>query len=287
MVHTEADRYKRRAIIRQTWGQAVQYPNANIRLLFVMGNITTLPLLQKAIVHESETDKDILQEDFEESPMHATDKTIGALKWICKHCNNARYVLKTDDKMFINMFTVLHHLGLLHNAGRNQNVLMGLVWNQMHVQREGTFAIPKEVYPNDMYPPFCSNFAYFMSMDVVQTLHSTSYKVKYLRLEDVFVTGIVATAAGVNVIRMNQAFVARYEIEELFSQKTEWYKYGFAYIQDYDVDLFLRVWNKLIVVAKNNDIPSYGTVEPGKLADIYLPKEELVKNPEAPYNQKI
>ena len=286
MLHTEADRYKRRAIIRQTWGNPKNYPGTNIRLLFLMGNLTSLPLLQKGVIHEAETSKDILQEDFEESSKKTTDKTVGGLRWISKHCQNAQYVMKADDKMFINMFTVVNHLTLLQKSGFVQNLLMGLVWSKMHVQREGNFAIPKEAYPYDLYPPFCSSFAYIMSKDVVLTLHETAYHVKYFWVEDVFVTGMVSKAAGINVTSMNPAYVAKFEIEELFSHKTEWHKYAFSFLQDWDTDLFLRTWKKLVNVQKENTIPVPDKVQPGRLATNYVDKVKLVKNPEAPYNQK-
>ena len=46
-IHTGVGNYKRRMVIRQTWGNMKYYPNINFRLVFVMGIAPDKPELQQ------------------------------------------------------------------------------------------------------------------------------------------------------------------------------------------------------------------------------------------------
>lgn len=63
-VHTAVDHYKRRTVIRQTWGDVSQY-DVDIRVVFVMGvragNGTEAQDVQSALVFEAERYEDIVQ----------------------------------------------------------------------------------------------------------------------------------------------------------------------------------------------------------------------------------
>jgi len=56
----------------------------------------------------------IVKADFQDSYRNLTYKAMSALSWISRHCNNTRYVLKTDDDAYVNMRALLRHLGLKH-----------------------------------------------------------------------------------------------------------------------------------------------------------------------------
>lgn len=62
------------------------------------------------VVEESRTYGDILQEDFTDSYMNLTLKSVMALKWTSTHCQQAQYLLKTDDDIFVNVPTLLTYL---------------------------------------------------------------------------------------------------------------------------------------------------------------------------------
>lgn len=62
------------------------------------------------MVEESRTHGDILQEDFVDSYMNLTIKSVMGLKWASTHCPQARFLMKTDDDMFINVPSLLTYL---------------------------------------------------------------------------------------------------------------------------------------------------------------------------------
>ncbi|ELU14153.1 hypothetical protein CAPTEDRAFT_75191, partial [Capitella teleta] len=188
-VHTGVDHYRRRAVIRQTWGDIKRFPN--MRVMFVMGKTSTIKSMQDALQFESTTYGDILEEDFEDTYHNLTFKGIGALKFISHYCNNVKYVLKTDDDVFVNMYTLQNHLMQLEGAGYNKNLILCLVWWNMPVLREGKWAVPKEMYPGDLYPPYCSGMAYLFSTDVAPKLYDASFFVKFFWVDDVYISGIL------------------------------------------------------------------------------------------------
>lgn len=149
-VHTAPDHYKRRIVIRQTWGSASNYER-NVRVIFVMGRTTDDPAgqaIQRALEFESEQYGDIVQEDFLDTYRNLTYKGIAALKWIDERCSHARWILKTDDDIFVNTFNLLRHLHRLerleteeksaadarhvtlpaNSTHSTRNILMCLVW---------------------------------------------------------------------------------------------------------------------------------------------------------------
>ena len=83
-----------------------------------------------------------MQEDFVDSYHNLTHKGVAALRWIDAHCRHAIFVLKTDDDIFINMFTLIRYLKkLTRNSARPRGVLMCLVWESMPVLREGKWKV--------------------------------------------------------------------------------------------------------------------------------------------------
>lgn len=66
--------------------------------------------VQRAVEFEAEQYGDIVQEDFLDTYRNLTYKGIAALKWIDQLCPHARWVLKTDDDIFVNTFNLMRHL---------------------------------------------------------------------------------------------------------------------------------------------------------------------------------
>ena len=141
-IHTAPAHYKRRMVIRETWGNPKFYPDVVIRVVFVMGKTFDKPEVQSSLEYESEQYGDIVQENFLDSYKNLTYKGIGALKWVSTYCPHAKFVLKADDDIFVNAFTLLRHLQSLDETGiDNKNLILCLVWNRMIVMRSGKWKV--------------------------------------------------------------------------------------------------------------------------------------------------
>jgi hypothetical protein len=133
-VHSGPSNYQRRIVIRETWATRTLF--SDLRLVFMIGK-TLDKNLMKAIEYENEIYQDIVQEDFIDSYKNLTYKGIMALKWISIYCSNTKYILKVDDDIVVNTFTLINHLKFLdkHYSDR-QNTILCLLWQAMIVMRD-------------------------------------------------------------------------------------------------------------------------------------------------------
>jgi hypothetical protein len=133
-VHSGPTNYQRRIVIRETWATRTLFPD--LRLVFMIGKSLDQNLM-KAIEYENELYRDIVQEDFIDAYKNLTYKGVMALKWISTYCSKTKYVLKVDDDIVVNTFTLINHLKFLdkHNPNKNSTILC-LLWQAMGVMRD-------------------------------------------------------------------------------------------------------------------------------------------------------
>lgn len=74
-------------------------------------------------------------------------------------------------------------------------VLAGYLYRGIKADRSDTskWQLPEESYPNDILPPYLSGTAYLLSTNVVPHLLDTARNTPIIRLEDVYLTGLVAS----------------------------------------------------------------------------------------------
>ena len=133
-VHSGPTNYKRRVVLRETWATQTLFPD--LRLVFMIGKALDENIM-KAIQYENEIYQDIIQEDFIDSYKNLTYKGVMALKWISTYCSTAKYILKVDDDMLVNTFTLINHLKFLDKYySDRKNTLLCLLWQGMTVMRD-------------------------------------------------------------------------------------------------------------------------------------------------------
>ncbi len=116
LVNSDVSHTRQRNAIRQTWGDAARlssWPHKtitkNISIGFVLGLYkNTTANLQ--VMQEQKQYQDLIQGTFLESYFNMTLKSLLAHKWIFTHCPLAKYFLKSDDDMYINIPLILRHL---------------------------------------------------------------------------------------------------------------------------------------------------------------------------------
>ena len=205
-----------------------------------------------------------MQEDFVDSYHNLTYKGIAALKWITNHCSHARYVLKSDDDIFVNTFTLIRHLQSLTEFGiEDHNLLMCLVWNNMPVLRTGKWKVSVEDFKDDVYPTYCSGSAFTMSTDAAMAMHNVSYTVPFFWVDDFYITGLLPLKLNIT----HKQFMSTYvldgrKLEEKFTG-TQWYTYVFSHV--HDLNLIQNVWNKMVSLEHGTSQPEIAWAAPGKL----------------------
>ncbi|XP_043196922.1 uncharacterized protein LOC122367670 [Amphibalanus amphitrite] len=153
---------------------------------------------QAAVDAESARHGDILQSRAAEHYNHLSLKTLALLEFAGRHCRRAAFVIKTDDDVLVTVrrlaAEVAARAGQAHRPSIHGLLCVDcapyrgrlLAWRSSH--RE---------WPWDRYPAFVTGPGYLVSAGAVQPLLARALDTPYHHLEDVFLTGIVAEAAGV------------------------------------------------------------------------------------------
>ncbi|XP_002734882.1 beta-1,3-galactosyltransferase 1-like [Saccoglossus kowalevskii] len=199
--------YTRRMAIRKTWGQPQrlgQYHNRNVITLFLLGKPKNSSI-QMALQQEDRIYRDIIEEDFMDSYKNLTLKTIMGLKWAYYYCQEAKYIMKTDDDMLVNTRTIVSYL----EVAETTELMVGWMFKNPKVVRDpnSKWFVPLEQYPYALYPPYCVGTGYVMSADVAFNVYMTSLKTTFFWLEDVYV-GMCLLKLGIKP-RMHELFDMR------------------------------------------------------------------------------
>ena len=207
-LHSHADK---RDAIRRTWGGAAvgrNWPGSNlsvrIKMAFVLG-VARDDSEAKILNDEQSKHRDIIQGNFNEHYHNMTLKSLFGLLWVSRYCPSAKFLLKSDDDMFVN---IPYLLKIIENTDM-RNSIMGPYNGGSRVYRVGKWAISTTDFPFYYFPPYESGSAYVISTDLVQPLYEASQYVPHIFIDDVYVTGILGRIVGANhVVRDGFAFWA-------------------------------------------------------------------------------
>ncbi|XP_063283434.1 beta-1,3-galactosyltransferase 2-like [Pelobates fuscus] len=187
LISTIAKEVKQRQVIRNTWANEANGAKDGLTImhLFMLGFENQAD--SKLILSESQKYHDIIQKDFKEAYNNLTFKTLMGMEWISTYCPQSKYVMKTDSDMFVNTEYLLEMLQ--PNLPSKQDFFTGAVAKDPvpHRWKESKWYVPYSVYPESHYPDFCSGTGYLLSGDLAPKILRSSYKIKYLHLEDVYV----------------------------------------------------------------------------------------------------
>ncbi|XP_053549820.1 beta-1,3-galactosyltransferase 2 [Bombina bombina] len=180
--------YARQAI-RKTWGNETLLPGLQIVRLFLLGRDTHKNGdAEHSIKEESKHHHDIIQQSYIDNYYNLTLKTLMGMNWVATYCPHVSYVMKTDSDMFVNTEYLIKKL-LMPDVPPKTNYFTGYLMRGYSPNRnkDSKWYMPPDLYPEDMYPIFCSGTGYVFSGDLAEKIFKTSLSIKRLHLEDVYV----------------------------------------------------------------------------------------------------
>ncbi|XP_059469519.1 beta-1,3-galactosyltransferase 5 [Neocloeon triangulifer] len=198
-----------RKAIRLTWGTYGH--RKDMAVGFLVGGVSD-EKVRSALYSESELYGDIIQSHFFDSYDNLTLKTVSALEWIDTYCYQARFILKTDDDMFINVPRLLQFVDKHANDKRSIYGRLAKKWKPIR-NKKSKYYVSKEQYKQVLFPDFTTGPAYLMTSDVVHDLYMGALNLTYLKLEDVYTTGIVA----------QQLKIKRLHASEFLNKRITWH----------------------------------------------------------------
>uniref|UniRef100_A0A182PZW5 Hexosyltransferase n=1 Tax=Anopheles farauti TaxID=69004 RepID=A0A182PZW5_9DIPT len=213
LIHSAPANTAKRNTIRASWGQ----PDPRARLIFLMGAVGTSEQ-QRAIENESRQHDDIVQGSFVDAYRNMTYKHVMALKWFVYHCPGARYVLKTDDDVFINT-PVLY--SALERVVPQQSLLLCQLVTKLSVKRthRSKWFVSWREYPAAYYPPHCPGYSILYSPDVAWQLYREAQRQPFFWIDDVHITGTVAQQVNVTITPMDGLYLDNDARRDLISNR--------------------------------------------------------------------
>ncbi|XP_055771363.1 beta-1,3-galactosyltransferase 1-like [Salvelinus fontinalis] len=176
-----------REAVRSTWGSERQVLGKEVRLFFLLGlpSGEETAQLQEKVLQESKEHQDLLQSDFIDSYKNLTIKTMVMMEWLSSRCPNASYAMKIDSDMFLNVHNLVYML-ILHSP--KENYMSGQVAIGAAVLHDPSskWYLPKEVFPELVYPPYALGLGYVFTLDLPRKLVEASRHVKAVYIEDVY-----------------------------------------------------------------------------------------------------
>lgn len=171
----------------------------------------------EAILNEQQRFGDLVQGNFIEAYRNLTYKHIMGLKWAIKHCSNAKYIVKMDDDIVVDMYKLSDYL---HNPVRGKLPLPGPMKNEIAGFRqqgsplrirESKWYVTYEEYSANNYPTYLSGWFYILTQPAAREIVAESRNVAYFWIDDVYVTGILTRNTGVKLLDIKESFATNEE----------------------------------------------------------------------------
>ena len=185
-----------RLAIRRSWALELDKPDVVLR--FFVGHDDGW---DDIIEREQALHSDVIRTEYVDSYENLSYKVLAAISWALHSLGPPRYIMKIDDDTYVNLPYLLHEL---HNksviiSDATRRYVMGAVCLDSPVVRDDgdKWFVSHLDYPNDVYPTYVFGGGYVMTRAAAESVLAASLKTEYLHLEDVFITGILARAAGV------------------------------------------------------------------------------------------
>lgn len=228
MVISDPNHYNIRMNIRRTWGQN----KSDVAVVFLMGT-TDSEDTRKSLKAERLACGDMVFARFREDYRNLTLKSMSMMQWVSEYCPRAHFLLKADDDMYINVPRLLE---VLYKLNVDRRALYGelIRWRIPERQNDSQYFVSLEEYAEKVYPDYLIGPSYLLPASLASTIYNKSLTLPFNSMEDVFITGLVATS--LNLKRINtpgflndQSFQSNYGACAIFKvitmSKTKFYKY--------------------------------------------------------------
>lgn len=166
---------------------------------------------QWRITQESAEFHDIVQGNFKEHYHNLTYKHVMGLQWVTKYCSQAKFVIKMDDDIGVDLYQFRDKLKTRYRE--KKNLILGLLQVEAKPVRDkaSKWYVTKEEYVDKYYASFVSGWVYAMTIDAATAIVDESFKRPYFWIDDVHVTGTLAAAVGVRREGFNHYYTIHVE----------------------------------------------------------------------------
>lgn len=217
VVTSSPDHPEARDTVRRTWGALSS--RRDLAIAFILGYPKDKKIAQK-IENEQRIYGDLIRGKFLDTYDNLTLKTTWIMQWVSKYCTKATYGVKIDDDVFLNVDLLLRFI----NQGiiRENRTIYGSVktdWRPVRDEND-KYYISKYQFEPDVFPHFTTGPAYMFPIKLAVELYNEAQKLPYVKLEDVFYTGIVSSRLNISRIDIPEFVNNFVEFEDCLLKKT-------------------------------------------------------------------
>ncbi|XP_033760321.1 beta-1,3-galactosyltransferase brn-like [Pecten maximus] len=171
--------------------------SASVRQIFILGYNATY---QNFVEAESIKFRDIIQEDFIDTYLNNTLKTVMAYNWVDKFCRGASILFFVDDDYYVHYERIISHIRAVFQL-KNTGVFAGTLASKAvpYRRHETIWSLTFSQYPYDYFPPYVGGGAYIVSHDVARRFAASFPYVQFLGIDDAYL-GIVAKKLDIHPI---------------------------------------------------------------------------------------
>ena len=184
LIFTTKSGRKRRDALRKTWTTpSANNTNPKFRYLFLVGSSNRNSEMK--LREENDLHQDMAMQGFKDAYKNLTLKTMMGMEWHVKFCSQAKFVMKTDDDVYINVENLLN----VTKRSDLKNKVFGYCQLTARPMRGWSKWAPTMLeYPGSTYPGYCSGTGYVMSGTIAEAIYRVSPHVPFFYLEDVYVS---------------------------------------------------------------------------------------------------
>ena len=207
-VQSSPERVEQRERIRESWGNIKYYHRSRhrtpIQVIFTMGLPTDIysPGVSSGldgVLLEESLANDILFLNILDTYNSLAYKGLLTMLWVINKSPRINYIFKTDDDVLINTFAWINLINSLERYGVTCS-MVGHVWQNPEVLRQGKYKEMIREYEYDVYPSFCSGAGYLMSRATMVTVLEASFHLPILKRDDPFYTGIIPRQTDIHLL---------------------------------------------------------------------------------------
>ena len=195
LVTSAPDNRDRRDAIRRTWLSGTKSNlDSPVRSVFLLGYSNRSNL--EKLTEENEKHNDIVLQDFNDVYENLTLKTLMGFEWVGRFCLFAKFIMKTDDDMFVNTTNILHLMREKRFIRRPYKIVgQCKMSNKPFRDPKSKWYVTWSQYPESVYPEFCTGTGYVMSIILTLNIVRISPNVPFFPFEDVYI-GLCARELG-------------------------------------------------------------------------------------------
>ncbi|XP_022655313.1 beta-1,3-galactosyltransferase 5-like isoform X1 [Varroa jacobsoni] len=190
VVASAVENINQREAVRSTWASEVRTISGRGKTVFLLGSGKNSSFQEK-IKLESRKYGDILQYAFDDTYRNATIKSIMMLRWAA-NCRPT-YLVKADDDMMINVLQLRKNIDTLGSMGIPFAAGLGHFEKGPIRDKSSKWYVSKEEYPDDVFPNYLGGSLYVITGNVIGQMFKEVFRTALISMEDVFVTGFLAT----------------------------------------------------------------------------------------------